>query len=78
MQKIELDELNLLKFENFTLKQKLLETQMSELQQQQNTLVCQHYPEFNGTHQCAVNFKDKILTIFETQEEVKNGNLDRG
>jgi hypothetical protein len=72
---IQLDELQMYKFENLTLKQKLLEVQMAELQSQQEGLVKTLYPEFQGGHKCAVNFKDKILTIMDQDEAMKNGSL---
>lgn len=74
-QEIKLSELEMYKFENLTLKQKLLETQMAELQAQQELLVKTLYPEFQGGHKCAVNFKDKILTILDEHEAMKNGSL---
>lgn len=62
---IKLDELQALKFENLTLKQRLLEKEMSDLQNQQTNIVRELYPDFNGTHKCALNLKDKILTIID-------------
>lgn len=72
---IKLNELEMYKFENLTLKQKLLETQMADLQIQQESLVKALYPDFNGTYKCAVNFKDRILTILDQDESTKNGSL---
>jgi hypothetical protein len=69
IQNFPLDDIQVLKFENFMLKQKMLERDMEDLKVTQAAVIKELFPEFNGKHQCSLDLREKVLRIHEVERE---------
>lgn len=68
IQNIPLSDSQAIKLENYNLKLRLLERDMQDLQAEQAGVIKEVFPEFNGTHKCSLDLREKVLRIHEEGE----------